>query len=54
MKAVYTGYTTAWYFDPPMQWDTVNNESLEGLKFGESTKKSIWRKKVWRIYPHDR
>ena len=30
---------------------TVNDESLEGLKFGESAKKSIWRKKVWRISP---
>ena len=28
---------------------TVNDKSLEGLKFGESAKKSIWRKKVWRI-----
>ena len=32
---------------------TVNDESLEGLKFGESAKKSIWRKKVWRISPCD-
>ena len=31
--------------------NTVNDESLEGLKFGESAKKSIWRKKVWRISP---
>ena len=30
---------------------TVNDESLEGLKFGESAKKSIWRKKVWQISP---
>ena len=30
---------------------TVNDESLEGLKFGDSAKKSIWRKKVWRISP---
>ena len=30
---------------------TVNDESLEGLKFGESAKKSIWQKKVWRISP---
>ena len=34
---------------PPLH--TVNDESLEGLKFGESAKKSIWRKKVWRISP---
>ena len=30
---------------------TVNDENLEGLKFGESAKKSIWRKKVWQISP---
>ena len=30
---------------------TVNDKSLEGLKFGESAKKSIWQKKVWQISP---
>ena len=28
---------------------TVKGASLEGLKFGESAKKSIWQKKVWQI-----
>ena len=33
--------------------DIVNNsnDKLEGLKFGESANKSVWRKKVWRIHP---
>ena len=30
--------------------NTVNDESLAVLKFGESAKKSIWRKKVWRNF----
>ena len=28
---------------------TVNDESLVGLNFGKSAKKSIWWKKVWQI-----
>ena len=26
--------------------NTINNEKLVGLKFGESANKSVWRKKV--------
>ena len=29
---------------------TVNDESLMGLKFAESAKKSIWLKKILRIH----
>jgi len=33
-----------------LKGNTINNESLEWLKFGELGSQTFWRIKVWRIY----
>ena len=30
---------------------TINDKKLAGLKFGQSTNKSAWQKKVWQVHP---
>ena len=53
--SIHTCARTHTYIETNMQahkvhTNTVNDESLAVLKFGESAKKSIWRKKVWRNF----